>query len=614
MVRISGKSAVQASTNIPASLPVKQIQKPSNLITETTSKLPLNHQIHSLHQFQNNNYTCNRCNLTFLTPISLLQHLDMYIAPIGCANCSNKFSDSLELAKHLCPSATNEQNSHRCPKCSKMYTDILTHIHEHAATHFNCVLCSQQFSSKDLITTHLATHKSHTFVNCVLCRTVFLNNIDLENHIYLKHICRHAAQTVPKSITITPNSIQQNKTIVASMKIAQINEGNADTPNVPIPTIRLRHGKTKTKRVRHKTICEDVIDLDSDMETSFDTEVLSNTVIPSTTISKVTVPVTAKVNSSVSAEVNVPVTVEVNSPVTAEINVPVAVEVNSSVSVQVNEPVEVQANEPKSNREGETTTLVANETNTLLVHSALTVEPSCKEMEVNSIMSSNYLNLKNKVPSIRLCLVPVLKKLSTDEMRVLSIQSSESSLISTTNTLLNDKLKNRGINETNNRSMRPELLPHNRRKEKKRKKLENLKKNRRVQENLSNFKKKGLLSLKLLTDKKEVSHKNISPSLVLRKLLFTNVPEITTSQNINSKKTMEEMKTNIKTEQEQVAEQEQKTNQKLPQKKRSIMNQSPIELTISKNTEEKWSAGIVQNKKLALNIKRVKTKPTKQTE
>lgn len=161
---------------------------------------------HSLTFNKELKYRCGVCGDRFIDPEELSEHGCMAAKErlYSCSDCSKHFLHASHLKKHRTahhPSISNRE--YACNKCNNSFSSsqsFLNHLKSHADTAggsrgFICPVCRQCFASATELCSHFPTHPDHVF-ECKTCKIIFPSRSKLN-----EHECQHLTQSTEFTCT-----------------------------------------------------------------------------------------------------------------------------------------------------------------------------------------------------------------------------------------------------------------------------------------------------------------------------------------------------------------------------------------------------------------------------
>ena len=102
-----------------------------------------------------------------------------------CYQCSNYFSSSLNLNRHI--DSVHYFETFVCKKCGESYNrkdNLRRHMKSHKKNKFPCNICGKQFTRTDILNRHKKVHSSEAGeeLKCELCATKFTRKDNYEMH------------------------------------------------------------------------------------------------------------------------------------------------------------------------------------------------------------------------------------------------------------------------------------------------------------------------------------------------------------------------------------------------------------------------------------------------
>lgn len=201
---------------------------------------------HRLEHTLDTKYTCLNCFKSFITKLSLINHMKRYSAAHTCNVCSKKFNCPSNLNRHK---RIHTKEGFKCEYCNYHFAqNNLLEIHKRihtgelpfpcdicnkrlrsnsllkqhkAAKHslklprnksFKCDLCEKRFVYKNSVIRHkIVTHSKKRPYKCNICEKRFKQSSDLKNHIRIHTNERFECDVCHKLFTFSTNLCQHKK-------------------------------------------------------------------------------------------------------------------------------------------------------------------------------------------------------------------------------------------------------------------------------------------------------------------------------------------------------------------------------------------------------------------
>ncbi|XP_055624633.1 zinc finger protein 253-like [Toxorhynchites rutilus septentrionalis] len=165
----------------------------------------------SIHTKDNWNKRCEVCGVIFRTSSRLKRHMESHSneRKYACEQCPGRFNTTNALRNHYI--RVHMAIRHACEHCDKSYDqkialrDHIERVH-HIQCNFVCDICVITYDSQDKLETHKLRHANPKPLECNVCLSLHLNQIDFDKHMCITY--RNDYQCCDKDLR---NHFQYNK-------------------------------------------------------------------------------------------------------------------------------------------------------------------------------------------------------------------------------------------------------------------------------------------------------------------------------------------------------------------------------------------------------------------
>ncbi|XP_050518876.1 zinc finger protein 883-like [Diabrotica virgifera virgifera] len=147
------------------------------------------HKIFHVDINKGDTYKCGRCESTFTSNYSLMEHMQESHTKYKCNQCDVTFPYKLNLDRHNSHVHSYER-PFLCNECGKTFTK-LTNLRNHEIIHkagsYVCYVCGKIFKKKEGFDIHMRGHTGERPYKCNFCDKAFAHKSDYNTHNKKKH-------------------------------------------------------------------------------------------------------------------------------------------------------------------------------------------------------------------------------------------------------------------------------------------------------------------------------------------------------------------------------------------------------------------------------------------
>ena len=151
----------------------------------------LDYKRHIKYHKKQRDQECKICGKLFIERYKLTQHIKLHELPkpIVCEVCGLCFKDTTALNLHKGNMHNKKREKRPCPECTKMFmseTGLRYHLqtkhNKDNSITFPCSICNKGFKTKQLLKSHVATHRETREFKCDTCNAMFKRAGGLYTH------------------------------------------------------------------------------------------------------------------------------------------------------------------------------------------------------------------------------------------------------------------------------------------------------------------------------------------------------------------------------------------------------------------------------------------------